>query len=89
MLKDSKSTYVEIQVIDTGIGIKESEMDNLFKLFGFLESSKQLNSKGIGLGLFITKQIATLFNGQIICKSKVGKGSNFIVLLALSNTQNN
>jgi len=41
-------------VIDTGIGIKEEDQDKLFKLFGFLDSSKELNTKGVGLGLHIS-----------------------------------
>ena len=45
---------VQISVIDSGIGIKEEDQDKLFKLFGFLDSSKELNTKGVGLGLHIS-----------------------------------
>ena len=45
---------LEIQVIDTGIGIKQEDMCKLFKLFGFLDTTKELNTKGIGLGLHIS-----------------------------------
>lgn len=48
---------IEINVIDTGIGIKKKDQGKLFELFGFLDSSKELNQKGIGLGLHISKQI--------------------------------
>ncbi len=48
---------LEIQVIDSGIGIKKQDMNKLFKLFGFLDTTKELNTKGIGLGLHITKKI--------------------------------
>ena len=48
---------LEIQVIDTGIGIKKEDQGKLFKLFGFLDSSQELNTKGIGLGLHISKMI--------------------------------
>lgn len=77
--------FLEIQVQDTGIGIHQNDMPKLFKLFGFLESTKQINSKGIGLGLHITKKITKMFNGNIICRSKFGNGSNFIFIVALEN----
>ena len=48
---------IEILVADTGIGIKDEDQNKLFKLFGFIDSSKELNTKGIGLGLHISKQI--------------------------------
>ena len=48
---------LEIQVEDTGIGIKEEDQKKLFKLFGFLDSTKELNTTGVGLGLHISKQI--------------------------------
>ena len=48
---------IEVQVIDNGIGIKKKDHCKLFKLFGFLENSKDLNPKGIGLGLHISKKI--------------------------------
>ena len=48
---------LEIQVIDSGIGIKKEDINKLFKLFGFLDTTKELNTKGIGLGLHISKKI--------------------------------
>lgn len=56
---------IEISVVDTGIGIKQKDQKKLFKLFGFLDSSKELNPKGIGLGLNISKKIAIQFGGDI------------------------
>jgi len=48
---------LEIQVIDTGIGIRSEDIDKLFKVFGFLDTTKEINTKGIGLGLHISKKI--------------------------------
>ena len=48
---------LEIQVIDTGIGIKSDDIQKLFKLFGFLDTKQELNTKGVGLGLHISKMI--------------------------------
>ena len=72
-----------MQVEDTGIGIKEEDHSKLFKLFGFLEQNKKLNSKGIGLGLHISKKITRMFNGDIVFRSEYGKGTNFIFIVAL------
>ena len=48
---------IEITVKDTGIGIKKEDLSKLFKLFGFLDSTQELNTNGIGLGLHISKMI--------------------------------
>lgn len=45
---------VQISVKDSGIGIKKEDQDKLFKLFGFLDNTKEINSKGVGLGLHIS-----------------------------------
>ena len=77
--------YLEIQVTDTGVGIKQDDQEKLFKLFGFLESTKDINSKGIGLGLHISKKLTNMFDGDIICRSRFSEGSNFIFIVALDN----
>ena len=48
---------LEISVRDTGIGIAEANKSKIFKPFGFLEDSAQMNKNGVGLGLVISKQI--------------------------------
>jgi signal transduction histidine kinase len=54
---------LEIVVADNGIGIKKEDQNKLFKLFGFLEQTKEINVKGIGLGLHICKLIVEQFGG--------------------------
>lgn len=49
---DDKKKLI-IEVIDTGVGISDENQDKLFKLFGFLGDSHQINKNGIGLGLHI------------------------------------
>ena len=46
-------TQLIIQVIDTGAGIDKANQDKLFKLFGFVKDTQQVNIHGIGLGLMI------------------------------------
>lgn len=62
---NSHLSLLVIKVKDTGIGIKYSERDKLFTLFGKLESSPTLNAKGIGLGLNICKKIVEACGGNI------------------------
>ena len=51
------SRYLKISVKDTGIGIPEKDKNKLFKLFGFVKDTQQLNKNGVGLGLVISEQI--------------------------------
>jgi signal transduction histidine kinase len=74
-------------VIDSGIGIKPEDIDKLFKLFGFLDISIELNTKGIGLGLYICKRMVEIFGGKIEVKSEVGVGSTFTYEFQLSEGQ--
>lgn len=57
IVSKSSDGMIEIIVRDTGVGIKEENLQKLFKLFGFLEATKELNTNGIGLGLHICKMI--------------------------------
>ena len=74
---------IQISVRDTGIGIKKEDHKKLFKLFGFLENSKDLNSKGVGLGLHISQQITQEFGGKILLDSDIGQGAKFTFLIDL------
>ena len=69
---------------DKGIGIRKTEIDNIFKKFYRIES--QYNQQGsIGLGLAFCKELVNLMKGNITVNSKVGKGSEFIVELPYIN----
>jgi len=83
----SKYGMIEVIVKDTGVGIKEENLQKLFKIFGFLDSTKELNTNGIGLGLHICKMIVEQFGGLITCKSEWGKGASFIFLIALDDSE--
>ena len=60
------------EVIDTGCGIRDQDLNKLFKLFGFLTNSQELNVNGIGLGLYISKKLANKLGGNITVKSIFG-----------------
>jgi len=70
-------------IIDTGIGMAESESKNLFKLFGKEHDESELNPQGIGLGLAICSKYAACLEGQIHVKSEQGKGTCFTLEIPL------
>ena len=66
-----------VSVKDTGTGIPEKEMGNIFTEFFTLKSNANLNPNGVGLGLSICKKICKQLDGDIVFESKVGFGSTF------------
>lgn len=83
LYKQNGKSFVEIQVKDTGLGIKRVDKSKLFKLFGFVQSTQEVNTRGIGLGLVISKKITEKFNGSIGFRSKWQKGSTFAYRMEL------
>ena len=74
---------LKIEVIDSGCGIKKEEQGKLFKLFGFLTSTQEVNAKGIGLGLYICKKLANRLGGDVTLDSEWGEGATFSLMLPL------
>ncbi len=70
-----------LSVEDTGIGIKEEDIDKLFEKFGRLDLEKNISIEGSGLGLAITKKLVEMMGGKIVVQSEYGKGSKFTVAL--------
>lgn len=73
--------FLKIDVIDNGIGIDEENMSNIFKRF--FRERKVHNIDGVGIGLYLSKNIIENQNGYIKVKSKVNKGTTFSVFLPL------
>jgi len=71
---------MEIAVKDTGIGIKKEDLPRLFGSFVRLDSALTIKTTGTGLGLYLTRKIATeMLGGEVSVKSTYGKGSTFIL----------
>lgn len=68
-----------ILVKDTGIGIAEEDITKIFGRFNRLESSR--NEEGVGIGLYLAREIVRLEGGYMKVSSKPGKGSEFCVFL--------
>ncbi len=73
----------QFSVSDTGIGIKEEDMEKLFNKFSQVDSGISRKYGGTGLGLSITKQLVELHGGKIWAESKFGEGSIFTFTLPL------
>jgi signal transduction histidine kinase/CheY-like chemotaxis protein/HPt (histidine-containing phosphotransfer) domain-containing protein len=72
---------IVITVTDTGIGIKEEDMDSLFKSFVRLDMVINKSIEGSGLGLSITRSICQAMGGAITASSEYGKGSVFTAVI--------
>jgi len=82
-----KEDQVIVRVKDTGIGISEDMMKNLFKKYS--KGNKTLRKIGTGLGLYLSKYIVDAHGGKIWVESKENQGSSFYFSLpALTNREN-
>lgn len=77
--KSEKELLLCLEVRDTGIGIREADIERLFLSFERMQQEENRKIEGTGLGLAITGQLVELMGGKIEVKSEVGKGSSFRV----------
>ena len=75
---------VMISVLDTGVGIDEKYHKIIFDRFNQVTDTSSEVKGGSGLGLTITSKIVKLHKGDIYVESKIGEGSNFIILLPVN-----
>ncbi len=76
-----KYDFIQLEVIDTGIGIPEEKQELIFERFGQVDSSLSRHAEGTGIGLYLVKSFVTILGGEISLISREGYGSNFTVLL--------
>jgi CheY-like chemotaxis protein/nitrogen-specific signal transduction histidine kinase len=78
-----EDNHLIIEVSDTGIGMDEVALSNLFERFTQADSSINKKYAGTGLGMAITKDLVELMNGTIEVTSELGKGTTFTVKIPL------
>ena len=72
-----KEGFVEVSVSDTGRGIPEQQIERIFDRLFQVKSGDATTEQGVGLGLFICRELVRLHGGDIRVESKVGAGSTF------------
>lgn len=82
-LYPQNDNYMQLQIIDNGIGIRKEDFGKLFVEFQQLDSSSSRSYQGTGLGLALTKKLVELQKGMIRVESNINTGSVFSVLLPL------
>ena len=77
------ASRLEIEVADTGIGIKSEQYDTIFSAFSQADNNASVARGGTGLGLAICRQLAELMEGMLDVHSVSGEGSTFVLSLPL------
>ena len=76
-----QANSVEFKVTDTAIGIPKESLSVIFEKFHQVDSSETRSYGGVGLGLYIVKQLTELLGGHVGVESELGKGSTFAVTI--------
>lgn len=76
---DNGSIMLIMTVADTGIGIKPTDLENIFENFTQVDTRKNREIQGTGLGLAITKNLVNMMGGDIKVESDYGKGTKFTI----------
>jgi signal transduction histidine kinase/DNA-binding NarL/FixJ family response regulator len=85
--EDEEKVNIEFSVTDTGIGIPENKLENIFENFEQASSGTARLYGGTGLGLAIVKQLVKAQGGNISVKSKIDEGSTFSFILSFQKTK--
>lgn len=77
--------YLKVEVADTGIGIPEESLKNLFKIDGAISTKGTEDEKGTGLGLVLVNEFIEKIGGSIDVQSKVNSGTTFTFTIPITN----
>ena len=79
--RNGDEAKLRFSVKDTGIGVKQEDMEKLFTAYERLDEQKNSGIQGTGLGLDISRRFTELMGGTLTCESVYGEGSEFILCL--------
>jgi hypothetical protein len=80
-LDEKDYLFYRFSISDHGKGLTQSKIETLFQPFILLQDGNLDGGRGAGVGLVVSKQIATLHGGTIVVKSKIGEGSTFTLVV--------
>jgi len=75
--RSGKEIFIDVDVSDTGIGIKQEDMSKMFESFGRLDEKRNRGIEGTGLGIAIVTKLLEMMESKLEVKSEYGKGSSF------------
>ncbi|BAE86411.1 sensor histidine kinase [Desulfitobacterium hafniense] len=78
-----ENDWAFIAVKDSGPGIPQGELENIWERFYKIDKSRSRRGTGTGLGLSIVKKIIEMHNGKVLARSRIGQGTVFTVYLPL------
>lgn len=79
----AKSDFIEMRIIDNGIGIPKDRLDQIFERFYQVDSSSTRRYGGSGLGLSIVREIVVAHHGKVFVESDEARGTSFLILMPL------
>lgn len=79
----SRNNHYHIRIRDNGFGIDKKEINNIFRKFYRVQNGNVHNAKGLGLGLYFTKKVVTMHDGDIKVESAPGEGTTFTVTIPI------
>jgi len=77
----NEGEYCRIEIVDTGIGIPEDDVNKIFDRFYRVDKARARESGGTGLGLSIANDVVMMHEGKILVDSKEGVGTKFIIIV--------
>ena len=84
---NSKSDFIELQIVDNGIGIPKDRLEQIFDRFYQIDSSSTRRYGGSGLGLSIVREIVVAHHGKVFVESDEDKGTCFLILMPVGEPE--
>jgi signal transduction histidine kinase len=80
-LRQAAERQAVIRVLDTGVGIAEQHLEQIFEPFWQVDPDQRMREGGTGLGLSVVRRLVQLLGGEVSVESRLGEGSTFTVTL--------
>lgn len=81
--REEDRTYIQIEVMDTGVGISKEDLPHVFERFYQAKKNINENLSGSGIGLHLIKEYVELHSGRVTVESTLGRGSTFKVAIPM------